>query len=171
MFGKVDRVEQRTVNTKWGPKPVFDLIVDGTKYSWGFKNPTSMGITDGAEIEFDVVADKYGPKINAEHVVLKTSGSGAGPTVATSGTSGGARGRADMGFPVPVTSDKISILRQNALTNARELVQAYPAIFTKDQTEKEMLAAILKIASKFSDFTSGRDIEEKVAKLTSKMAE
>jgi len=168
-LGTVDRVEQRTVNTKFGPKPVYDLVIGGTKYSWGFKNPTTMGVTDGAEIEFSFTPDKYGPKIMVDGVVVKTSGTGA-PVHAVATDAPSAKGSGTgVGFPVPVGSDKISILRQNALTNARELVMSDFDMFVDESTEDKIVAAILRIASQFSDFTSGRDIEEKVKKLTSKM--
>lgn len=169
-FGVVDKVEARTVNTKYGPKPVYDIYIDGTKYSWGFANPTKMGVTDGAEIEFDSSPDRYGPKIDTDTVVVKTSGSGRGPVKAAP-ASGGKRASGEAGFPVPVTSDRISILRQNALTNARELVSGYPSLFNCDSDPDTLVEKILEIARVFADYTSGRDVEKKLEKLTSKMEE
>ena len=172
LTGNVEKVVERTVNTKRGPTPVFDLYVAGTKYSWGFKRPSSMGITDGAMIKFDFMPDKYGPKVIVETVEVLTSGDGSSPVKKPTAVGGGSApitGNRDAGFPVPVTSDKISILRQNALTNARELVQAYPSVFGVDKKPDDMVAKILEIASKFSDYTSGRDVEEKVKKLSGKI--
>ena len=79
IFGIVEKVVERTVNTKRGPTPVFDIYVDGTKYSWGFQRPTKFGITDGAEIKFQATPDKYGPKVEVESVEVVTNGSGAAP--------------------------------------------------------------------------------------------
>lgn len=171
LTGNVEKVVERTVNTKRGPTPVFDLYVAGTKYSWGFKRPSSMGITDGALIKFDFMPDKYGPKVIVETVEVLTSGDGTEPVKKAAAPSGGGAitSNRDAGFPVPVTSDKISILRQNALTNARELVQAYPSVFGVDKKPDDMVAKILEIASKFSDYTSGRDVEAKVKKLSGKV--
>jgi hypothetical protein len=169
--GIVERVVEKTVNTKFGPKPVFDIYVNSTKYSWGWKRPSSAGVTDGANISFDFEADKYGPKITDGTVKVLTAGDGTAPVKAAPSSGGAITSNRDAGFPVPVTSDKISILRQNALTNARELVQAYPSVFVEgvDKKADDMVAKILEIASKFSDYTSGRDVEEKVKKLAGKV--
>lgn len=170
--GIVERVVEKTVNTKFGPKPVFDLYVNGTKYSWGWKRPSTAGVTDGANIKFNFEADKYGMKIVEGSVEVLAAGDGSAPVKKLAAVGGGSApitGNRDAGFPVPVTSDKISILRQNALTNARELVQAYPSVFGVDKKPDEMVAKILQIASKFSDYTSGRDVEEKVAKMSTKL--
>lgn len=173
-FGTVDKVVARTVTTMRGPTSVYDVYVDGTKYGWGFTNPTKVGVTDGAEIEFVIEASPYGPKISEGSVSVKTSGTGAPPVKSAApaprspaASSGGSR---DVGFPVPVTSEKISILRQNALTNARELVAMYPSMFGAE-TKEQLIAAILDTARVFADYSSGRDVEEKVAKLTKKMEE
>lgn len=173
IFGIVEKVVERTVNTKRGPTPVFDIYVDGTKYSWGFQRPTKFGITDGAEIKFQATPDTYGPKVQVESVEVVTNGSGAAPvkvahkTAGATGGSGGGGWR-DAGFPVPVTSEKISILRQNALTNAVNAVNNNAKLF-EIKTQADLVKTILDVAREFSDYTSGRDVEEKVAKLTSKM--
>ena len=77
--GTVDSVLTRTVNTMYGAKPVYDIIVNGTKYSYGFKSPAKEGITDGADIEFETVMDRYGPKVQDGTVVVHASGTGAAP--------------------------------------------------------------------------------------------
>lgn len=170
--GIVDRVVEKTANTKYGPKPVFDIYVDSTKYAWGWKRPSSAGVTDGATISFDFEAGQYGPKITEGTVKVLTAGDGSAPVKKAAASVTPITGnRGDAGFPVPVTSDKISILRQNALTNARELVQAYPSLFGADKKPDEMVKKILEVASKFSDYTSGRDAEERVKKLVGKVEE
>jgi len=174
--GIVDQVITRTVSTKFGPKPVYDIVVAGTKYSYGFKSPAKEGITDGADIEFEFETDKYGPKIEDGTVTVHSSGTGAAPTPAAKPPynpvgkpfSGG---RADRVFPVPATSGEIAIIRQNALTNARELVAAYPSLFKADKGENDMIDAVLRVAAEFADYTSGRSVEKKLEKLKKKMEE
>ena len=58
MKGTVTAVNSRTVTTKYGAKPVFDVVVDGNKYGYGFKDPTKAGLSVGAAIEFDFTAGK-----------------------------------------------------------------------------------------------------------------
>ena len=169
--GTVDKVIARTVNTRKGPMSVYDIIVDGTKYQWGFSNPTKVGITDGAEIDFTFTTGAYGPKIEPSAVSVKATGSGAAPVRATPTDAGATTARSGRVFPVPATSGEIAIIRQNALTNARELVTAYPSKFNCDSDGEAMVNAILEVARAFADYTSGRDVEEKVAKLALKMEE
>lgn len=169
--GTVDKVIARTVNTKKGPMSVYDILVDGTKYQWGFSNPTKAGITDGAEIDFVASATAYGPKIDPATVSVTATGTGATPVRATPADASGTSFRSGRVFPVPATSGEIAIIRQNALTNARELVTSYPALFGCDTSGDAMIQKVLDVARTFADYTSGRDVEEKVAKLALKMEE
>lgn len=172
--GTVDSVVTRTVNTRFGAKPVYDIIVAGTKYSYGFKSPAKEGITDGADIEFETEMDRYGPKVQEGTVTVHTSGTGAAPKAAAkpAAFSGGGGGRADRVFPVPATSGEIAIIRQNALTNARELVAAYPSAFGCGNGDGDkMVERILAVAAEFADYTSGRSVEKKLEALKKKMEE
>ena len=178
MKGTVTAVNSRTVTTKYGAKPVFDVVVDGTKYGYGFKDPTKAGLSVGAYIAFDFTAGKYGPDMLPGSVKVITGGTGVAatpvapsprstPTASPAASGGGWR---DAGFPVPVTSEKISILRQNALTNAVKTVGDFPTNFvTSELTPNELIDHILEVARKFADYTSGRDAERAVAALTEKM--
>jgi hypothetical protein len=37
--GQVSEIPTRIINTKYGEKPVYDIVVDGTKYGHGFTKP------------------------------------------------------------------------------------------------------------------------------------
>lgn len=169
--GTVTAVDSRTVTTKFGVKPVYDVIVDGQKYSYGFKDPTKAGISVGASIEFDFTAGKYGKDMTAATVKVLSSGSGASAKTAPASAPAGGGGRSyDQGFPVPVTSDKISILRQNALTNAVKFVGDFPSHFAELSTN-EQIEHIINVARQFADYTSGQADVRAVESITSKMEE
>lgn len=178
--GKVDSSSNRMVPTKTGRMTkVYDLYVDGVKYGFGFKDPTTMGIVPGTVLAFEYDPSRYN-SINMGSLVI---GAGAGgpvsgggsPVSATSvgGSSGptGAppfRGKMDRPFPVPVTSGEYAIIRQNALTNARELVAAMetksdgiPPLLGDDAGWNAVVNRVLKVAYVFEDYSSGqREVKE-----------
>ena len=123
--------------------------------------------------------DKYGPKITENTVKVLSMGVGATPVAASPRSTptsppiaSGGTFRNDCGFPIPVTSEKISILRQNALTNAVKVVSDNPGQFgITEASPKEVIEIIIDTAKAFADYTSGRDAERAVAALTTKMEE
>lgn len=175
--GKVTNIESREVKTKFGLKPVYDVYVDGNKFSWGFKDPVKSMVSVGSTIEYDFTSDKFGHTITPATVKVLSMGTGAPATPAApsvksppSGSPAASGGRFDAGFPIPVLSEKISICRQNALTNARELVQEFPSIFGGEEYNAESLVkAILDTARAFADYTTGRDATRAVEEMTAKM--
>ena len=178
--GVVTNIESRMVTTKYGNKPVYDVYVNGDKYAFGFKDPTKMGITTGANIEFDFTAGRYGKDMTATTVKVLGSGTGAPATPvaapsrsAPTAAPAASGGKFDCGFPIPVTSEKISILRQNALTNAVKAVSDFAASFgvTAELSGDEVIATILHTARAFADYTSGRDAERAVAAVVEKMSD
>lgn len=171
--GSVTNIEVRTVTTKYGPKSNWDVYVDGSKFNWGWKDPVKSSVSKGAALSFDYTTGKYGNVIDVASVRVTSAGTGAVATpvlteIRTPASGGGFR---DIGFPVPARSDKISILRQNALTNARELVCALPKVFGIDNSSAcdDVVAVVLDVARTFADYTSGRDLEEKIEAVVSEM--
>jgi len=176
--GTVDSIGERMVNGKRGLVKVYDLYIGGNKYGFGFKAPSSMGISVGTAVEFDT----KGTYNNVDEGTLKISSSSAPGTVSTPATTGatvaslvprmvsqGGGGRNAV-FPVPVTHGDYAIIRQNALTNARELVTsvAYTGTGSEEHWShvsswEDLVDRVLKTAYIFEDYTSGQR-EVKAAK-------
>lgn len=158
--GTVSNVSSRQVNTKFGPKPAYDIFIDGTKYSAGFKKPV---VAIGDAVEFEFKTSQYGNEIVS---IVKT---GAGvPTPATPAArpapSFGGKGV----FPIPLLDGQRAIVRQNALTNARELVIGLIGATKEDswaqrKTQFDTLAdEVVRIARKFEAYACG-DIDREAA--------
>jgi hypothetical protein len=71
-----------------------------------------------------------------------------------------------------VLSEKVSICRQNALTNARELLTHFEHQFNLEgATPEEILNAVLNVARTFTDYTTGALDREKAESVAIKMEE
>jgi hypothetical protein len=168
--GIVQEVKQRQVKTKYGLKPVYDLVINNNKYGWGFKDPTLTGISIGTEISFDELADKYGPKIIVDSVLV--GGQGKTPPAKTSSAAGNTTGYRERGsFPISKASGEFAIIRQNALTNARELcTYCWHSVdgVAEPDTIDESAETIIRIANIFADYSSGQREVKAAEKITSK---
>lgn len=147
----VSNTEARNIQTKFGAKQKFILADEfGNKYEAGWKNP---GIPPGAFVEADMEENQYGKQIT--NIRVKGAGGAApapsaGPVAATSARP------AEPGFPLNPQSREISIIRQNALTNAVATLSRFP---TDDDTSvADFTDKVLEIARKYADYTSGHDI-------------
>lgn len=158
--GVVKGVYSKDITTRFGLRKTWDILLDnGQYYKNGFKKP-SVEIGDSVTIDFEV--GKYGNEI-------KNMSSGAGtacavgatkPEVSLNSNSGKYMKNTVTPFPVPPDHGDRSIIRQNSLTNARELVQSYFAghsISFDDEVQK-----IIETAYKFEEYSSG-DREVKAA--------
>jgi hypothetical protein len=165
----VTAINTKVVNTKFGAKDTFNITCDdGVNYSMGFSKPK---FKVGDTINFVSEADKYGQKIDPATVQVITAGTGASvPTPAAGGMRSGGSGYSPRPFPIPPLHGDRSIVRQNALTNARELVTSIigpdpdsHAEWAARQVQFEVLAAeVIRVARMFEDYTAG-DIEARVA--------
>jgi hypothetical protein len=165
-IGIVQEVKQRQVSTKYGMKPVYDLVISNTKYGWGFKDPNSLGISVGTEVSFESTSDKYGPKIDPTSLLVL--GQGKTPPAKTNGAAGHTSSYRDRGsFPISKSSGEFAIIRQNALTNARELVGLYIA-WTADTDLDDVVETIIKVANIFADYSSGQREVKAAEKITKK---
>jgi hypothetical protein len=141
---------------------VQDPSIGNLKVDFGAQNPPPMGAVLSCEVE-DLAT--YGSHKLIRGSLIPSSGG-----VASSG-SPVAMGRVD--FPVPETDKGQSIIRQNSLGHAVELVARFPAAFF---TEGEKLTAdhlvkrVIEVAFTLSEFSSGKlelDVQETLAtKLT-----
>ena len=161
--GTVSNVASRQVNTKFGPKPAYDIFIDGTKYSAGFKKPV---VAIGDAVEFEFKTSQYGNEI----VSITKTGAGSPPpanasaavaAVRATGFSGGGKGV----FPIPALDGQRAIVRQNALTNAREFYcqhnDAALDITEAEEIDKHV-AEVIRIARQFEAYSCG-DLDREAA--------
>lgn len=153
----------REVNTKYGMKPIFGVRLEksGT-LEFGFKHPTKSGLTPGMSVDFTQEV-KYGKPTIVSMVPAGTTIPLSMAPIAWAGTTPPTKSFNRGVFPIPIDSGERAILRQNALTNAREMVCSGINASTKTLTTDESLVdRILSIASKFEAYTSG-DVERREA--------
>lgn len=120
--GTVAQVSSKDVKTKFGMKQTYSFKLDnGNWYSTAFKSP---GVSVGDVVYFHYIEDKYGNQVDPSGIAktgtapLPASGA-ATPTLKTYPTQpSGGKGV----FPIPALDGQRAIVRQNALTNARETV-------------------------------------------------
>lgn len=155
----VAQISSKSVTTKFGPKPVFSIKGDdGTWYKCGFTKPKC---SEGDTIEVDVKETDYGTEIIDPKNIRAVGGGGVSVPTASAPRSSGGGGRAgyDRVFPVPALSPERAIIRQNALTNARELVVASHGGKPYDLTSTHMTQDIIAIARMFESYSTG-DIDK-----------
>lgn len=153
----VESITTKKVNTRFGEKDAFSVKANGEWFSYGFKKPV---FKEGDTIEFMFSTSSYGKSIDVATVKLAASAPAGGAVTSSPAPSGG---RAYSGppakvFPVPPTHGDRSIIRQNALTNAREVfVAACDGSF--DFVPDEIAKSIIALAKNFEMYTSG-DLDE-----------
>ena len=166
---EVARIDSRPVTGKFGPATVYDLVgADGTKYSYGFTNPSKAGITVGTVVTGSGTSDKWGVKIDPKTVTVG-GGLSASPKAADASAKphGGSASYGKI-FPVPKTHGDTAIIRQNALTNAVATVADFIAT---QPTEKwpsleEWQDMVIATALKYAEFSSGqREVKASIKKL------
>lgn len=114
--GEVVAVGSKPVNTKWGEKTTHSFQVDGVWYKTGFKKGK---FSKGDTITFTYVEGPYGNDVDVASISTGVAGATAQPaaSAAKPAYTGGGKGV----FPIPALDGQRAIVRQNALTNAREL--------------------------------------------------
>lgn len=142
------------------PYTIWTVTVDGHEVKAGFKKP---GFEVGQNVSLPVATNKWGD------VEMIQPGAPTGGYTAPPKPSGGtsAPGGAPMGgrtFPVAKNSPEMSIIRQNALTNANSLLEKlmeHGCTFQdedqySDVTPEEWTEHLIKIAYKLTEFSSGQ---------------
>lgn len=161
----VTNITSRPVTTKFGPKPVYDVHLDGVKHSFGFTKPP---FAIGADIDCLVNSDKYGPKIEPASVVVKAHGtpgtapSPSAPPSPVSGPSSGTRsysGPPAKVFPIPLLHGDRAIVRQNSVTNA---VNSIRPLMAADTPLDDVAEMVILLARKFEAYSCG-DLESEEA--------
>ncbi len=162
----VTNITSRPVTTRFGPKPVYDVHLDGVKHSFGFTKPP---FAIGADIDCMVNSDKYGPKIEPASVVVKahgTPGTTPSPSAPPSPVSGPSSGTGRYSgppakvFPIPLLHGDRAIVRQNSVTNAVKL--AADGGYLAGLRPSEAASTVIDIARMFEAYSCG-DLESEAA--------
>ncbi len=160
----IEQVSEKDVTTRFGNKKTYSFKgSDGQWYSNGFTRPVYAA---GDEVEFDFTSSTYGNQVTKG--TMRTVGKGSAPVAgpATSAVPYAAKPYNRNGtFPIEATDGQRSILRQNALTNAREmyvgLASVFPTIYTGRFSSVEA-KVIVEMARHFEAYTAG-DLDREAA--------
>lgn len=146
--GEVVAVGSKPVNTKWGEKTTHSFQVDGVWYKTGFKKGK---FSKGDTITFTYVEGPYGNDVDVASISTGSAGATAQPaaSAAKPAYTGGGKGV----FPIPALDGQRAIVRQNALTNARELYIASGGSMVTDIKDKAY--DIIAIARIFEAYACG----------------
>jgi hypothetical protein len=169
MKGIVTNEGSKQVNTRFGVKTTYSIEVDGVWFKCGFKKPPCK---PGDEIEFDDSVGTYG----AEAKNVRPVGSrvqGVEETPVKTPTKATNYGRPEKTFPVPLLHGDRSIIRQNSLAHATNLVvSVYPkeSVLVPAQTELDSMAEmVIKVAMKFEEYSAGDLERHELEKLEQKV--
>ena len=155
MTGIVEQVASKNVVTKFGEKPTYSVKVNGSWVKSGFKNPK---VNVGDEIEFDGESGSYGMEGKDFRIISKGSGAAAASSIPVAAKPSYGKDRV---FPIPPLHGDRSIVRQNALARATELVIASRG--TKGtEVNDDVVSLIILIARKFEAYTAG-DLDMEIA--------
>ncbi len=173
----VSRINSKPTTTRYGVKPTYSFQAGGEWFNANFKNPK---VAVGDTISFDYEDDSYGKAVDTTTIVKSSSAPVASVpppvgttvqhrTVASTGSKGV--------FPIPPLDGQRAIVRQNALTNARELVVGMIAASKIDswadrQKQFDNLSQeVIRLARKFEAYSCGDlDMEEVKAEMAEKKA-
>lgn len=167
MIGRIDALNTKEVKTKWGMKSVYEIQVGGMVYKTNFKKP-AFNVGDVVQFEFN--SGKYGNEVVDGTMQASKASVPQSLTAQPQGVqlvqAPAARSYQERTFPVGALSPERAIIRQNALTNAREL---FTSILSMDEkgsflgkTEvNDFAGKIISLARKFEAYSAGDlDVEE-----------
>ncbi len=158
----VEQLASQQRKTKYGLKDVYSFKAGGQWYQTGFKK---HGLNVGDVVTLDFTTDTYGNQVDMGSI-KKTAGgattastSSSPPPANTSGSKSFSPSGGKGVFPIPALDGQRSIVRQNALTNARELVSKsfVPTANWPGSVSQHTLVAdeIIRIAKRFEGYTAG----------------
>ncbi len=144
----VEQLSDREVNTRFGKKKTYSFKANNEWYSTAFKAPK---VSVGDVVSFEFEETKYGKNVDPATIEpsLAPSFSPAPPPVKRDTYQ--PKGV----FPIPALDGQRSIVRQNALTNARETVVALLGTEHKLADADYLAARIIEIARKYEGYTAG----------------
>ena len=155
----IEQTDSKAVRTKFGEKKTYSFKANGVWYQTGFK---FSGLNVGDVVSFDYTEDQYGKQVAVASIAKGATPVLSGGSVPSSALPVGrapAPSYSSKGvFPIPALDGQRSIVRQNALTNARELVVAKQA---GNLSVSDYAKEIVRVARYFESYTTGdMDMEE-----------
>lgn len=155
----VEQVSSKPVTTRFGNKTTYSFKAGGDWFKTNFK---AHGLSAGDVISFSYTDGTYGKEVDPA-TIEKGATSVSSATAASAGTGGGSTAKANTYsgggkgvFPIGALDGQRSIIRQNALTNAREVFVANMILAKKVVAEpNEIAEAIIELARKFEAYTAG----------------
>ena len=151
MNGVVEQLGTKDVTTKFGVKPTFSMKVSGTWVKCGFKNPK---VNVGDTVEFEGETGTYGLEGTSIRVTAKGSGSVVPTSTGVPSSAGKSYSKSDRVFPIPPLHGDRSIVRQNALARATDLIIASRGGKAFDVDDVVVKVAI-HVARGFEAYTAG----------------
>ena len=150
--GVVSAMSSKEVNTKWGMKPTYSFQVDGTWFKTGFKKGK---MNKGDNIQFSYTEGAYGNDVDVGSITVVGADAPTSPAPAAQRAPSPTYGSKGV-FPIPPLDGQRAIVRQNALTNARELYVNCPNTTGVSISYLEDAAyEIIKIARVFESYACG----------------
>lgn len=163
--GVVDSAFTKVKKTRVGDKTINHVIVDGVEFQTGFKGVFSVGEMIDAAVEYNYGAWQWVEGTSSAGLpAVPAPGSPEAAAVTSSGGGGGGRGSGT--FPIDPKSGQISIIRQNSLNRAVEILEQWicePDPLFQPKTQEEYLKKLLEVALIVTDFNSGQHIMELAA--------
>ena len=154
--GTVEKIYENVVKGKYGPSTAYSFVIDGARYSGGFKK-WEVAEADEVEVTYKVNAKGYNDITKMD--VIQPSGELKNAKVAPAGGAVGNtvyRGKGAASFPIPPLDPARAINRQNALTAAVNFVTHVGSTEYTSDTD-----TIIKVARIFEAYTTGdMDLEE-----------
>jgi hypothetical protein len=155
--GIVQDISTKEVKTKFGPKTTYSFKLDNQWFRLGFSKPK---FSKGDQVSFESLTTDYGEEVDSKNVLVSATATATDYIPTTS-----SRGTASMSnkgvFPIPPLDGQRSIVRQNALTNARETYTLCKAAIVYN--EEKVATDIISLARRFEAYTAG-DLDMNEAK-------
>lgn len=158
MKGTVTNESSRQANTRFGVKTTYSIEVDGVWYKCGFKKPPCKV---GDEVEFNENTSAYGMEAKDIRPIGTRAPSGEDTPVKTQ-PKASYNSRPEKTFPVPPLHGDRSIIRQNSLAHATQLVVFQIREMGTTVSLDDMARMVIELASKFEEYSAG-DIERHAA--------
>lgn len=164
--GVVSSCTTRDQQTRRGMAQIHGCIVDGVEFETGFKKTFNEGEMISTAVNWNYGKWNAIPNNNGDGMPPATMGGPGGQSTAPPKKGGfapkGSGGNFSRGqFPVDPKDGSISIIRQNAMNRAVEVLDTWmaepqPLFLPSDQ--QEYMDKLIEVALVITDFSSGQDI-------------